>query len=136
MDELNKDSSESVKVKTQTVFPIKCLWWKWPSVYCSTQTATCAVTEVNESQKCCNNVALNLDECCAVNLRSRTSAWNYPRTDVSMRGLITSWEVWSHLSFLTEVTLWGKLLTAARSAVSSVMQRKSRLSDFNIFCGE
>lgn len=103
---------------------------------CSTQTATCAVTEVNESQKCCNNVALNLDECCAVNLRSRTSAWNYPRTDVSMRGLITSWEVWSHLSFLTEVTLWGKLLTAARSAVSSVMQRKSRLSDFNIFCGE
>lgn len=68
------------------------------SVTCRTQSATCAVTEVNESQKRCENTALNLEDCCcAVNLRACTSAQNYLRADVSMetahcvlRGLISS----------------------------------------------
>lgn len=68
------------------------------SVTCHTQSATCAVTEVNESQKRCENAALNLEDCCcAVNLRACTSAQNYLRADVSMesahcvlRGLISS----------------------------------------------
>lgn len=68
------------------------------SVTCRTQSATCAMTEVNESQKRCENTALNLEDCCcAVNLRACTSAQNYLRADVSMetahcvlRGLISS----------------------------------------------
>lgn len=53
-------------------------------------TVTCALTEVNESQKSCENAALNMEDCCAVNLRPRTSAQNYPCGDESMRVLITS----------------------------------------------
>lgn len=91
------------------------------SVTCRTQSATCAVTEVNESQKLCENAALNLEDCCcAVNLRACTSAQNYLRADVSMetahcvlRGLI------SRVIRQTEVT---KVLTAVLSAVSSVMR--------------
>lgn len=57
-----------------------------------------------------------------------TSAQNYLAADGARWALVTSWEVWSRFSFLTEVT--PGLKTA--DCCSACGERKSRLSSLNI----
>lgn len=103
-----------MKGQDWTVFSDKYLWWTRLSVDCSSQSATCAVTEVNESGKCCENAA--------VNHRPRTSVRNYPRADESVMSTRPSsvfWQRWHSAE-----NCWLLFLLV----VISVGQRKSWVS--------
>ena len=80
------------KYKSKAVLSHKYFWLEQLSVGWSSKSATCSMTEVNESPKSCENAPLNLEDCCAVNLyicaELSWCRWSMMSSHHVLRGLI------------------------------------------------